>query len=283
MQHPNRVIFESISEIPQWLSEQSVQVAQGSQMRASQSWDMGEGYEGVVAMAEDGGFWEEGAAHMIEATSAMTELKRDGYTVETDYDVTGAYLDMDEYLSGSPECFVSQNEEVPVSVIKIGVQLYTPGGNDFSEYLNRGAAIMSVIDDLEMQGVRVELWGCVSGVNRRSQKGNITGIDMRVCLKQAHEAWSPSSVAFGLCHAGFGRRLGFRVAESFENNDDYCCGHTLDFKKDRPLDSDFDCWLGYNDMVENEYRDVAQALSMIQKEIALQLKEGEGTGYAAYN
>ena len=279
----NTVIFENISDIPAWLESNPSKYDRASKTSRSMSWDLGIGYEGAVEMAADGGYWPEGAEQMIEATSEAQELKSAGLAPEIDYDVTGAVLDMDEYLAGEPECFSTELQDQHIDVIKIGVQQYTSGRNDAKEYIRRGAALMSVIDDLEARGFRVEIWGCTSGLARKDfsngkfkKDGN--GIDMRTCLKRAEEAWSPSSVAFGLAHPAFARRLGFAAVESFKNLRNYMdCGHGLHHTLDRPVGSDFDIWFSYNDMVSNTYRSVEQALKMVTAEVEKQLK---GRNYA---
>ena len=271
----NKVIFDSISQIPEWINAHPVAGRHNTSEEggSDKSWDAGLGFKGAMHMAADGGYWAAGAKKMIEATSDMDLLKHDGLIAEIDYDVTGRHLDIDEYLSGSPECW-EQVEEVETPVVSIGVQAYTPGHNDQKDFTNRGAAMLSVIDDLEAKGIRVELWSCVSGKYRGNKE---IGIDMRTCLKRAEENWSPSSVAFGLANAAFGRRLGFRVVEAFKDlqSSGYLGGHALDFEDDRPDDSEFDVWFGYNDMVKSEssYGTVKSALKRVTKEIEQQLKE----------
>jgi hypothetical protein len=271
----NQVIFESISDIPEYLNNNpSLHDGSGRGGAGRTDWDGGLGFDGAMNMAADGGYWEEGAAMMMEATSEAIELKREGAAPEFEWGVTGARLDVDEYLSGSPECWEYVEEDNTAPVISIGVQLYTPGGNPMSTYVNRGAALLSVIDDLEAQGVRVELWGCVSGIHRR---GRDVAIDMRVCLKRAEEAWSPSSIAFGLCHPAMSRRLGFSVVEGFANMKRYCAtGHSLDFDNDRPIDSEFDVWFGYRSMLSTcKYDSVKRALGAVTYEVKRQLKDNK--------
>jgi hypothetical protein len=270
----NQLIFNSITEVPEYLeSRPSLHSGSARDTRASKRWDDGLGFDGAMDMARDGGWWEEGAAKMIDATSEAIQLKREGAAPEIEYDVTGARLDMDEYLSGEPECWERIDDEQVSQVINIGVQLYTPGGNDMQMFVNRGAALLSIIDDLEAQGVRVELWGCVSGINR---KGRREAIDMRIKLKGADESWSPASIAFGLCHPAVSRRLGFAAVETFENLRRYAHGHTLDYDNDRPIDSDFQIWFGYRDMVrcDSNYDNVERALKRVTAEVKRQLTDG---------
>jgi hypothetical protein len=271
----NKVIFETISEIPAWIQAHPRAGGDDSSVSASRSihWDARMGYDGAIAMAEDGGYWPEGAAKMVEATTKMDQLKHDGIVSEIDYDVTGHYLDIDEYLSGSPECWERVDEEQSAPVVSIGVQAYTPASVDQEDFTNRGAALLSVIDDLEAKGIRCELWTCVSGKYRGNKE---IGIDMRVCLKRAEENWSPSSVAFGMGNAAFSRRIGFRVAESFKDlHKGYLPSHRLAFDDDRPEGSEFDVWFGYQTMVDNidNYGSVAKALKNVTEEVEKQLKE----------
>lgn len=178
---------------------------------ATEDWDLGIGYEGAVKMASKGGYWPEGAADMMESHTDMATLKSEGRVPTFDYDVTGHVLDVGEFLSGSPECFISEGDEdvERKPVISFGVQVGRSGMVDARSVVYRGAAILSIIDDLENQGYRVEVWA----IWAQSPRGGY-GTDFRVLAKAAEDQWSPHSIAFALCHPCMNRRLLWRVAET---------------------------------------------------------------------
>ena len=244
------IIMESITELPAWIDTHphKSSIENTSMSHAGESrWDRGLGFDGAMSMARKGGMWEEGASKIMRPHVEMAALKKEGRVAALDTDVAGFMPDVPAMLAGDP-CHMfaeGEDEEASKPIISIGVQLYLPYGVNESKLFNRGAAILSVIDDLEDQGYRVELWGCVYGESRTRAKG--FGIDLRVKLKDAADYWSPSSVAFGLCHAAFSRRLGFRVVESFEEADNgYLPGHTGQWSEAHPpKGAEFDVWFPY--------------------------------------
>jgi hypothetical protein len=243
----------------------------GRSKKPGKSWDGGINFDAACDIAiSGGGDWTEGTKRMLKATADVEALKSQRELSETDYSVTGHTLDIGELLSGNPEHWEdSQDEATPV--LRVGVQLYTPAGNDMDHFINRGAALMSVLDDVIASGVDVELWGCVSGKYRGDKS---KGVDARFLIKGVEHTWSPASVAFALCHPAVSRRMGFNIAESVLELQEcgYLPGHRLSFEDDQPEGSDFDLWIGYQDMLDGNYRTPKSALERINRLVAEAVK-----------
>lgn len=248
--------FESLSEFGRAVKKMKPQPGAGtssSKSRATKHWDDGLGFDGAVRVAESGGSeWTKGTEMMLKASVEVGAIKNEQTIIDREDDVTGHTLDVVDHLTGIPDCW-DNSEESPRPVLKVGFQLYTPGGNDMRKYMNRGAALMSVLDDVIGKGVDVEVWGCLSA----TKPGTEDSIDCRVLIKGAEHSWLPSAVAFAMCHPAMSRRLGFRVAEAdplMGRNRFTNAGHAFNYRDDEPADSGFDLWIGYQDMLET-FRD----------------------------
>jgi hypothetical protein len=273
----SQFIYESVSEFAaasRDLKAREGQYNAGRTNSSSMSWDEGMGFEGAVEMGLTGGAsWKRGTERMLKATADIEALKSLENVIEHDADITGHTLDVVDFLTGVPDCW-DNSEEFPREILRVGIQLYTPGSNPIDEYINRGAAIMSVLDDVIAQGVDVELWGCVSGKSR-SARSRGAAIDARILIKGAEHAWTPSAVAFALCHPAMSRRLGFNIAESdpeMQKAAGDFPGHCLDFDDDEPEDSNFDLWIGYRDMLASNYGTPKRALNRINRLVAEAVK-----------
>ena len=135
---------------------------------------------------------------------------------------------------------------------------------------NRGAAILSVIDEMENRGTRVELWA----VSRSSTDGNDrTGTNFRVKIKDASEQWSPSSVAFALCHTAYNRRLMFRIAESFKHLEKFVVSFG---RGGSVIPDDFDVWFPFVLSTESDWAETPEgAMKYVAEQANNQLSQKE--------
>lgn len=178
------------------------------------NWDAGYSFERALAAAEKGGIWEEGAKLLMDAHVDMSNMKAEGKVFALDLEVTGYVPDIDAFVAGDPCNMINEGEEdlSPAPILRMGVHIGRYHGAKAGDIINRGAAIMSVVDDLEQQGYRVEL----TALWRNGDPDDEGAADIRLLVKEAHEHWSPQSAAFALAHPAFSRRLCFAVAERDE-------------------------------------------------------------------
>lgn len=213
------ITFNSISEIPGWLRSHP-QVTSGDESTScasGRSWDLNTNLDKALDIAERGGNWEKGGALIKSTTLTMDGLKSEGRIPSLDTDVAGFLPDIEAFLAGDPSHMWGEgdDEKAPAPVISIGVGVRAPSSATSQEKINFGAAVLSVIDELEDRGARVELWAVYAN------KGGDAKTDFRVLLKSAEDSWSPNSVAFALCHPAYHRRLMFRLVESFTELEDF--------------------------------------------------------------
>lgn len=172
------------------------------------NWDNDLGFQGAVNMAMKGGLWAEGAKEMRAAHVQTSKALASAQCPALEYSVTGHTLDVPEFLAGNPTHWIDANDDDDDGkpIISIGVSVARWHAITFKQIMNRGAAILSIVDSLEEQGNRVELWAV-------ADMGEDSPQCTKILLKASDAPWSPASCAFGLCHSAFSRRLCFRFME----------------------------------------------------------------------
>jgi hypothetical protein len=179
--------------------------------REAHSWDLDTGFNKAMNMARCGGYWPNGAADLqsVDITEAAQTMAREIVPVIVN-DVVGGAIDVDEYLNGNgPECFLRMEDEPDHirPVVRVGVCIVASSSVKASVMMHRGRAILAMVDALELRGYSVELTAM-----HQVSRDDLIYLCCTV-LKHAGAHWDPSSVAFGLAHPAFARRLGFRALE----------------------------------------------------------------------
>ena len=206
--------FKSIAAMARYVqgAQSLVQYPASTEHDQGPDWTLGWSFEDSVACALAGGRWEQGASKLKAAHVHTNKALKEACIPSQDYDVTGHTLDVGEYLVGNPEHWLAAGDDDTgaLPIISVGVSTSRVHYIDGNHVVNRGAAILSCVDNLEAQGYRVELWA-VHAVKSHGQATNY-----RTLIKSAEQPWSPSAAAFGMCHPAFSRRCMFRVMEAQE-------------------------------------------------------------------
>lgn len=156
------------------------------------------------------------------------------------HDVAGYTPDVVEHLIGSPTPMLNLEDDSGLAlatrpIVKIGIctSLACTCGSygcrvseiEPSIFYNRGAAIISLVDYLESQGQRCEVWSLYRGdyqsywgwdEDNISGKGDMPDYDsfsFEIKLKNASDPWNPSTVVFPLTNTAWIRRINFRLIE----------------------------------------------------------------------
>ena len=161
-------------------------------------------WEDAIQLARTGGYWAEGAAKMVQGVADAAALRENYAQPMLHNDVAGFMPDVPAYLAGVPDNMIAfaqgdmTTAQTPTITIGVGTFSY---GVDSSAVMNRGIAILSLIDAVEAIGYRVQL----DYVGDNTGSGGLKKI--RVVLKEASQHWNAGSVAFAIAHAGMLRRL----------------------------------------------------------------------------
>lgn len=176
-------------------------------------WDLDLGYDRARDYAVRGGSWVRGASDLLRAkapdTPELTTLIDD---LKLELVPQGGAVDVGEFLQNSPECFYGiEEQQVEKNITRVVVSTSSAASVDASDMLNRGRAILSLVDALERNNCSVEL---VALVGYQRDLNGRTGMEGYITVKQAGEPWTATSAAFALAHPAMSRRLGFRLLES---------------------------------------------------------------------
>ena len=167
-------------------------------------------FEQALSFARKG--WPGGARKakdiLAQIIDKIPELRSDSPT-GTYLDVSGSYVDIGEYVNGSPECMVNfQEDKRATRFMHIVVSASYSGYFPIESAINRGVAIAAIIDILESRNIRreVDLIMCAGAPN-----GDKAFISLPI--KQAHHPLNLDTLAFGIAHPAYLRRLIFAVME----------------------------------------------------------------------
>lgn len=178
--------------------------ANGSVSNSSDSdWDMNAGWQGALKLARDG--WEQG----------MTKLQFESATIQQAASLktkvmsfAGEYPDVARFCAGEPAHMV-QHKRISKPVVNLIVNVCCSGSIAASSFAAYGAAVATLIDQLENEGHRVEL--DVVGVNGHKGKGMRSICGWKV--KRAGDALDLNAVAFSIAHPAAFRRIMFAMWE----------------------------------------------------------------------
>jgi hypothetical protein len=212
---------------------------------ASMDWDLNMGWYNALALASQGGQWDDGAAALQSARVEIDRMRTSAPALERVRSVAGYMPDVPSFLAGLPQAMWTdaEPEDAPrarAKVLRVGVAATYSASATSEHVMNRGAAIMSCVDALESEGFRVEVCAVIIAADDCYDEA----FRWDVVIKQADQDWTPGAVAFALAHPAFNRRLAFglkeRCAKAFRNTNGggYNGGRANDIDG-----SDYDLWL----------------------------------------
>lgn len=272
-----KVIFESLTELAEHVrGNRGKRRKYGDRSTdGGTGWYGGQTFEGAITMAADGGLWQEGLDTMPAVNIAHETLTAGEIVTPTiENGLHGFAPNVAGFCAGTPDTMMhfDDTDVTEKRLLRVGVQVAVASGVEKHEMLNRGAAIMAVLDQLSREGYHIELWAL-----GRSMTDGATA-SMEVCLKHAHDLWSPASISYALCHVGFFRRLGFNVFEHMPDASaritqySYGDGGLL---KDMTF-PDFDISFGYvypGKGIEPHLRSIEAATAYVKQDVIAQLNK----------
>lgn len=123
------------------------------------------------------------------------------------WNVTGSNYDMGEYMTGTPEVWLSPTFEEQKPLVRIGIDLTTSGGIDQKILTMRGCAVVALTLALQTAGYIVEVSGLV-GIrpdNTRDYWSKVTLTD------PDGGALDTDRLVYGLAHPSASRYLSYTV------------------------------------------------------------------------
>ncbi len=166
-------------------------------------------WQEAIALARDG--WADNLDATLDiAREAITEVASTDHrvTFEMLYDVSGAVVDVERYLSGEPECMVSfplTTEPHEHQVISLCASIAVSGSVSAETLTRRGQVITAFALRLAELGIGTELYADLTGRPRvvGRQTSHV------VLVKGATDLIDPARILFAYAHPGMLRQLGF--------------------------------------------------------------------------
>lgn len=185
---------------------------------ASQQWDLNAGWDGTLEACRAG--WPKGRKAIA---AALATLPGDLVISPPQLaDIAGGVLDCAAHVAGAPDCFDVDDDDAPgrARIVRLLVPTAASCGVPAIRFLNRGAAIASVVDGLEAGGLQCEVEAiCTSEGNAYDQ------VCIRHMIKRAGDPLNLSDLALSLAHPGVFRRIDFAALESIGDfNPGFRCG-----------------------------------------------------------
>ena len=223
--------FDSMVELAEHTSTRKK--PKGNRIGAKCSMD----YVDATTTAQSGGYWENGVDRMVDTatdTATAQELDRPAIGLEQ----CGFAPCVPAYMAGSPDNMLAFSAVEPTrKLLRVGVSVAYSCRVTGEQVANRGRAILANVNALERAGYRVELiavWGAKAG-NR--------SVQVSMTVKESHDAYAPTSVAFALTEDGFARRLLWTAAADLGRTGKYFDENCMGYPTDLNAAADFDIWL----------------------------------------
>jgi len=206
--------FDSLAELARWIDAHDRQPDAGSVSEVEGRGDdwCPMSYDETMALCRAGGHWPEGAEKMVAGVADAAALRENASQPMIENSVAGFMPDVPGYLAGVPDSMYAYNEGdmtvAQLPTVTIGIGTYSANTTS-NAAMNRGIAVLSLIDAIEAVGYRVQLdyvFDCTGEDGGGTQK-------VRVTLKRSQDQWNPGSVAYAVANPGMLRRQGFALLE----------------------------------------------------------------------
>ncbi len=163
--------------------------------------------------------WPEGRALLRKALATMPKAAIRERVLQ--WDMAGAYPDVARAVAGAPDCMMDDQpvEARPTQAVRLVVSIATPWTTDLSEFVNRGAAILSAVEAAEAAGLRVEVVAEETCTNQGA------GFSASILLKSAGHSADCDTLAFFLIHPSALRRVFFALLETEQCLEHFCYGY----------------------------------------------------------
>lgn len=162
----------------------------------------------ALKLARNG--WPKGRAQMVDGVrDAFRGRAAAGIGPGITYDVAGAVPCAPAAAAGDPMCMMDFQPEIRAArpIVRLLVPFVYSANVQHQTIINRGIAMLTLIDAIEAAGQRCEIdliW--VAGGD--GSKDTATNV-LRVCVKRPEEPLDLDRLAFAIAHPSFLRRIGF--------------------------------------------------------------------------
>lgn len=218
------LVFEDLHEFWQYSFRESSAYNKESRTYANH-WSGGLDWNESKRLALMG--WQKGLVEIDKFQARVNELITSKIVRHKPvYTVAGNYIDIGNYLSNDPECFIAKEYDEnnqQGKIITIVCSISFSAAISPETIIQRGAMICALIDAIEYAGYRVEVIANVALAedcsNRYGSNKETGWFEVDVTIKKANQALNKIELAFCLAHPAMLRRILFSVAEIEEWSD----------------------------------------------------------------
>lgn len=218
------LVFEDLHEFWQYSFRESSAYNKESRTYANH-WSGGLDWNESKRLALMG--WQKGLVEIDKFQARVNELITSKIVRHKPiYAVAGNYIDIGNYLSNDPECFIAKEYDEnnqQGKIITIVCSISFSASISPETIIQRGAMICAFVDAIEYAGYRVEIIcneaSSDSSYNRDGSKNDSGWFEVDVTIKKANQALNKIELAFCLAHPAMLRRILFSVAEIEEWSD----------------------------------------------------------------
>lgn len=215
-----RFQFDSLAEVARYLEEapRTWRIEHSRTNAASRTWDLGLGYDRAVTLARDG--WLEGAQKAQDALKAFNPASP---APDCRVDFYGHMPHVPRFCAGAPDSMIRHHPKPTIGggrVLTLYVAINMSAAVNAQYARNFGLGVAQYINQLETDGIRVELY---AGVTQTEEYRGTRG--WRVAhtwkLKSAEQPLDLAVIAFAIGHPAMYRRLWFAMMERSPATEDY--------------------------------------------------------------
>lgn len=253
----NQAEFDSMTEFLGWIEKNpnfDDKNASKSSRRFDDRW-AGASWGGALDLVRNG--WHAGTA---DISAKLDEIKHRSEMMQVGYqwDVTGDTFDVGTMLAGEPEHWLSPDVEPVKRIYRIGVNVGVSVSVSPKQIMNKGAAVVALIDKLQEDPSAIVELDIVCML--RYGKGR------EFCLHMGASPLDMDGIAFAVAHPAFLRRLLFAYIE-IENNRKYCGSYGMpsDIKKPDAYDLYIPC--NYTGDGMSEFDTTAGAAAWVKRKV----------------
>jgi hypothetical protein len=207
---------------PIWLRELESRKKGGRDWRGTDSW------EETMNLVKYG--WPEGRKNLTKAINIFIQEQRYSLNPFLSLDVCGAFPNVPRYVAGDPTHMFNYVREIKGSVKVINLIAYVTSSASVSgqEKINWGAALVSIIDNLETTGYSINmLWVSASKPSRGYDGPNVI---LSYDLKPAGTYLDYDKLSFWLINPSTLRRIELSFKERLEIERWYGDGYGIPFE-----------------------------------------------------
>lgn len=212
------LIFDDLYDFQSYAFRQSNARIRSSRGYAT-TWSGGLDWKDSKKLALTG--WQEGLNEVDKFQARVNELITSKIVrYKPVYAVAGNHIDIGNYLSNDPECFITKEYDEnnqKGKIITIVCSISFSAGISPEIIIQRGAMICALIDAIEYAGYRVEVVCNEASSNslwdRDGNNKEVGWFEIDVTIKKANQPLNRIELAFCLAHPAMLRKLMFSVAE----------------------------------------------------------------------